>query len=543
MKITRRHFMQMTAGAIALSCAAGQNSFAAAGKKDNRPNILLILADDMGYSDAACYGGEIHTPNLSALAEKGLRFTQHYSTGRCWPSRACLMAGYYAQHIQRDVVGKIKKKDRPSWAPLLPELIKPSGYRSYHSGKWHIDGTPLGGGFDRSYGDCDASRFFGSKPWQEDNLKAPVQKGQEYYSTIAIADHAIACLQLHEKQHPDKPFFQYVAFYSPHFPLQAMQEDIDTYRGTYAEGWDVIRQRRWERMTKMGLINCALSARQPDVFPRWNLTPKELKEKVGPGEEPQAVAWDTLTEEQKKFQAAKMEIHAAMITRMDNEIGRIVEQLKKMNAYENTLILFASDNGASAEQIIRGGGHDPSAAMGSAKSFVCLGPGWSTAANTPFKLHKSWNHEGGISSPLIAHWPKGIEYHGQLRHDPSHFIDIVPTIMELAEAPFPTLSKDGKKAPARSAKSLIPAFQKDGSVVHEYLWWAHDNNRAIRQGNWKLSARNKDGGATGPWELYDLSVDRCEMNDLASKYPDRVDQMAKLWQKTVDDFQKDLSSK
>lgn len=412
----RREFLRNCSAALAGVSATGSLASCASqphGTRDrNKPNVLLIMADDMGYSDAECYGGDVSTPNLSALARNGVRYTQHYSTGRCWPSRACVLTGYYAQQIRCDSMKGIRRGARPSWAPLLPEMLKPYGYRSYHSGKWHVDGAPEEGGFDRSWGreglEVDWDRFFNTTRWKEGKLSAPVDEGQPYYSTVAVADHAIACLKLHKKKHPSTPFFQYVAFYSPHFPLHALKKDIDKYRDAYLEGWDVIRDRRLKTMEEMGLLDCELSERQTDAVPPWNLSPGDLKSRIGEGEAPQAVAWDSLTEAQKRFQATKMAIHAAMVDRMDAEIGRIIDQLKAMGEFEDTLILFASDNGASAEQIIRGDGHKKSVAPGSAESYLCLGPGWATAANTPFELHKHWTHEGGIASPLIAHWPNGI---------------------------------------------------------------------------------------------------------------------------------------
>lgn len=506
----------------------------------HQPNFLVILADDMGYSDAECYGGEVRTPNLSRLATHGLRFAQHYSTGRCWPSRACLLTGYYAQQIRRDAMAGVKVGQRPGWAPLLPQKLRPLGYRAYHSGKWHIDGTPQAGGFDRSWGaersGCDWDRFFDSQPWEEDGVRAPIEAGQDYYSTIAIADHAIQCLKLHQQQHEAQPFFQYVAFYAPHFPLHALPKDIEAYGDSHSVGWDKARRRRWQCMREMGLVNCALSERDTETVPGWNLEPEQLQTRIGPGEAPRAVAWADLTEEQKAFQARKMAIHAAMITRMDLEIGRILQQLKDMEAFDNTLILFASDNGASAEQIIRGDGHDPNAPLGSAQSYLCLGPGWSTVANTPFRLHKHWNHEGGISSPLIAHWPQGIAARGELRHDPSHFIDITPTILELAGVKPAPESVQGT-APFRPGQSLVPAFARDGQIQHEQLWWCHAGNRALRQGDWKLSAR---AGGQGDWELYDLRHDRCEMNDLADTHPEKVTQLAQLWEDMAARFRSTL---
>ena len=540
MQITRRDFIRKTAGVLALAAAPPFIANAAAPNKPPKPNILLIMADDMGYSDAECFGGDVHTPNLSALAANGLRFTQHYSTGRCWPSRACILTGYYAQQIRRDKMPGIEMGDRPPWAPLFPELIKPHGYKSYHSGKWHIDGEPTDCGFDRSWGrhksGCDWDRYFSSKIWTEDDVKAPVKPEDQYYSTVAIADHAVQCLKLHRRRHADKPFFQYVAFYSPHFPLHALKKDIDRCRDAYLEGWDAVRQKRWKRMKQLGIINCPLSDRHPDIVPSWNLKPAQLEEQIGPGEAPHAVAWDTLTQEQKRHQATKMAIHAAMIHRMDAEIGRIIRQLKDMGAYRNTLIIFATDNGASAEQIIRGDGHDKSAPPGSAKSYLCLGPGWSTAANTPFRLHKHWNHEGGISSPLIAHWPDGISAKGQLRHDPSHFIDFAPTVLDLAGAAWPKTYK-GEKVPAHPGTSLVPTFTKDRSLAQRTLWWCHRGNRAIRIGRWKLTMR-RDNAKT--WELYDLETDRSEMNDLTATFPDIAAILADKWKEIADQFRKDL---
>ena len=542
MKLTRRDFIRRTAGTLSMAVLPGLVTNRARAEESTKPNVLLILADDMGYSDAECYGGDIRTPNLSALAASGLRFTQHYSTGRCWPSRASILTGFYAQQVRRDTMPGIKMGKRPAWAPLLPEMLKRYGYHSYHSGKWHIDGKPTDGGFERSWGGersgCDWDRYFNSKPWKEDGVSPPVEPGRDYYSTVAIADHAIQCLKLHKRDHGDKPFFQYVAFYSPHFPLHALRKDIDSYRKAYLDGWDIIRQRRWERMKQMGIINCPLSGRDADIVPSWNLKPDQLKARIGPGEAARAVAWETLTQEQKRFQATKMAIHAAMITRMDLEIGRIIRQLKQMDAYQNTLILFASDNGASAEQIIRGDGHDPAAPMGSAKSYLCLGPGFSTLANTPFRLHKHWNHEGGISSPLIVHWPEGIRAKGELRHDPSHFIDIVPTVLEVAGGVRPETSDD-IRGPESPGRSLVPAFARDGVVRHESLWWCHKGNRAIRMGDWKLAAKD---GEKGKWELYHLKIDRCEMNNLASEYPEKVEQLAKRWEDIAQGFRESLKN-
>jgi len=541
--LTRRDFLKMTGAGVASVALGGCLNLQKTGTgrtNGDEPNIVLIMADDMGFSDARCYGGDVDTPNLDGLAAGGIRFTQHYSTGRCWPSRACILTGYYAQHIRRDTMPGIQMGERPGWAPLLPQLLKPAGYRCYHSGKWHIDGEPTESGFDRSWGrhkfGCDWDRYFSSEIWTEDGIKAPVEAAERYYSTVAIADHTIGCLKLHARNRADEPFLQYVAFYSPHFPLHALRKDIDRYRDTYFVGWDVIRRQRWKRMKQMRIINCGLSEREEDIVPHWNLTGEELEQQIGGGEVPWAVAWDSLKEEQKRFQATKMAIHAAMIHRMDAEIGRIIAQLKEMGAYHNTLIAFASDNGASAEQIIRGDGHDKSAEPGSAKSYLCLGPGWSTAANTPFRLHKHWTHEGGISSPLILHWPAGISARGELRHDASHFIDFAPTVLEIGGVRWPKEYMN-KEVPEHPGMSLVPAFAKNGAVRHKNLWWCHRGNQAIRAGEWKLTMRSRN---EEKWELYNLKTDRCEMNDLSSRFPDKLRNLAKQWNEVADGFREDL---
>jgi len=501
------------------------------------PNFLVIVADDMGFSDVGCYGGEIRTPNLDKLAANGLRFTQHYNTGRCWPSRASILTGYFAQQVRRDTFEGTKggtTGKRPKWAPLLPNFLKPLGYQSYHSGKWHIDGNPVKEGFDRSfeYGDSD-HHFISAKAMEK--MEQPLQpvKPEGYYSATAIADNAIRQLREHGEKSPGKPFFSYVAFIEPHWALQAPEEDINRYRDAYLKGWDQMRDERWKRMKEKGIINCELSKLDPDVIPGYNMSPDKLKKDIAPGEVGRAVPWDTLTEEQKRFQATKMAIHAAMVDRVDQEIGRILDQLKAMNAYENTVVMFVSDNGASAEQMIRGSGHDKTVPPGSAKSFLCLGPGFSSAANTPLRLHKSWVHEGGISTPLIIHWPEGIKARGELRHDVSHLVDISATLLELAGGKWPD-QWQGITIPPKPGRSLVPAFTKDGTVTHDYLWWYHDNNRALRSGDWKLVSKNKKG----PWELYDLKTDRCEMIDLSGKHPDKVNELAGKWKQCEENFMK-----
>lgn len=487
-----------------------------------KPNFLIIVADDMGYSDPGCYGGEIQTPNIDTLAAGGLRFTQFYNTARCWPTRACILTGYYAQQVRMDP----PKGRLPAWAQCMPQYLKPLGYRCYHSGKWHVSGVPrpvADAGFDRSYVLHDHDRNFNPRLHQEDDHDLPaVQKNSGYYTTTYIAEHAIRCLKEHAEKYPDQPFLEYLAFTVPHFPLQAPPEDIARYRDRYLQGWDVMRQQRWQRMREMGIVNCALSALEPNV-PRH--TGKALMDKLGPGEIGYAAPWNELTDEQKRFQATKMAIHAAMVDRMDREIGRVIQQVRAMGALDNTVIFFFSDNGASAEILVRGDGHDQSAPPGSAASFLCLGPGFSSFSNTPFRRHKIWVHEGGIATPLVVHWPAGISARGELRHDVGHVIDLLPTVMELAGVPadrIPLLPG----APPLPGRSLVPAFARDGAVKRDFVFFSHQGNRAIRMGDWKLVSAASDDNV---WELYDLSRDRCEMNNLASAEPERVKMMAQRW--------------
>lgn len=498
-----------------------------------RPNILVLFADDMGYSDLGCYGGEIATPNLDGLAKNGLRFTQFYNTARCWPSRAALLTGYYAQQVRRDTVPGIRSGGqgvRPGWARLLPDMLRPAGYRSYHSGKWHVDGPRLAGGFNRSYSLEDQNHFFAPQNHFVDDQKLPATPPDSgRYATTMITDYALAFLREHAEHHGGTPFFSYVAYTSPHFPLQALPQDIAKYRDKYLQGWDSARQARWERMKSMGLISCGLSALERDVGPPYAFP--DAIEKLGPGEANRPLPWNELTDEQRRFQADKMAIHAAMIDRMDQEIGRLLEQLRAMGALENTLILFASDNGASAEIMVRGDGHDPTASPGSAETYLCLGPGFSSTANTPFRRHKTWVHEGGISTPLIVHWLNGIAAKGELRHNPSHLIDVVPTILEVAGGKRPEMW-EGKPVPKPPGKSLVPVFAKDGTVAHDWLWWLHEGNRAVRVGDWKLVA----AGADSPWELYDLKRDRGESRNLASTQPEKVRELERVWTTQRDEF-------
>ncbi len=494
-----------------------------------RPNVLFILADDLGFSDLGCYGGEIQTPVLDGLAGRGLRYSQFYNTGRCWPSRTALLTGYYPQQIGRDAAPGIKGGNsgkRPPWAPLLPGYLKKAGYRCYHSGKWHIDGSAIKGGFDHSYCLNDHDRFHSPKRHTEDDQQlAPVERGTGHYCTSDIASRAIKYLKEHETEHKEKPFFAFVAFTSPHFPLHALPQDIARIGDRYAPGWDAIRQRRWERIQALGLVKGRLSEVERDLGPPAYRP--ESYEILGENEVLRPVPWDSLTAAQKEFQQTKMTLHAAMVERMDRDIGRVLDQVRSMGAFEDTLIMFMSDNGTSAEILVRGDGHDHEAAPGSAGSYLCLGPGWSTSCNTPFRKHKTWVHEGGTHTPFIVHWPMGIRARGELRHDPGHIIDLFPTVMKVTGAGAP----DPAPVPL-PGRSLAPTFAADTHWPRE-LWWHHAGHSAMRVDDWKITAV-KDG----KWELFDLAVDPTESKDLAAARPEKLRSLEAAWDAMLAEFKK-----
>jgi arylsulfatase A-like enzyme len=529
---TRERWSAWVAVAVAVWVGAGQGRLLEAAQP--RPNVVVILADDLGFSDIGCYGGEVQTPHLDSLAEGGLRFTQAYNTARCWPSRAALLTGFYAQAVGRDSLPEINgtalrgggRSRRPAWSPLLAEMLSDAGYRCYHSGKWHVDGDPREQGFDRS---LDAlgrgqSNFFDHEGVREDGQ--PIQGGDDFYITDAIGEHAVRCLSDHAAGHADAPFFHYIAFTSPHFPLHAPQEVIDRYRDVYREGWEQARQARYDWLRGHGFVKSPLADVERDLGPPYAFD--DVLPGIGPQEVNRPVEWASLTNEQQAFQSLKMAIHAAMVDVMDQQIGLVLAQLRDMNVLDNTLVIFASDNGASAEMMIRGEGHDPTAAPGSRKTFLCLGPGWSTTANTPFRRHKTWTHEGGIATPLIVHWPAGITTRGGLRQSMVHLIDITPTVLEVAGLK-PPAEHGGVPMPPMQGRSFAETLADDRSI-HEELWWCHEGHRAVRVGNHKLVAARGE-----PWELYDLANDRCETMNLASKMPGRVAELEAAWTRIAEE--------
>ncbi|MCF7956948.1 MAG: arylsulfatase [Phycisphaerae bacterium] len=552
---TRRAFLQSfswTAASLVISsCSRPEVKFSGPSSDSKRPNILLIMADDMGYSDIGCYGSEIQTPHLDQLASNGLRFTQFYNAARCCPTRASLLTGLYPHqagigHMMTDKKLPGYQGDLNTRCVTLAEVLKGAGYATYMSGKWHVTkhkdpgssrhNWPCQRGFDRFFGTIHgAGSFYDPNSLTRDNTQIVPHK--DFYYTNAIADNAIDFLAGHHQKQPEAPFFMYVPFTCPHWPMHALPGDIAKYKGRYDKGWDALRAERYERMIQMGLVD-----------KNWPLTPRDTH----------VPSWEDA--EMKEWHAGRMEVYAAMVDNMDQNIGKIIAHLKKMGQLDNTLIFFLADNGGCAEEFGSGGAIRPDPAKpvelqpmapgelqtamrpkvtrdgrpvrsgrgvmpGPADTFVAYGLPWANASNTPFRRYKHWVHEGGIASPLIVHWPGGIKKdHGEFRQQPAHLIDIMTTCVDVAGATYPTVYK-GHEITPMEGRSLTPAFDDNDPIDQDAIYWEHEGNRAIRVDNWKLVAK----GARGPWELYDLKKDRTELNDLAEKYPEKAKELAGKW--------------
>ena len=494
---------------------------------DPRPNIIVILGDDIGYSDIGCFGGEIATPNLDALAAGGVRFTQFYNTARCCPTRASLLTGLYphqagvgymtdrAPYSANAMINEWYAGDLRADTATIAEVLRGSGYATYAVGKWHVTkdieeeasrhNWPLQRGFDRFYGVLPgAANFFTPVHLTRDNTRIKYDSDPEYpekdfYLTDAFSDHAVKFVNSHAKQQPEKPFFMYLAYTAAHWPMHARPKDIAKYKGKYDSGYTPVRQARLEKMRKLGLLD-----RSSQLSPQFG-------------------DWGKV--ERKEWEARCMEVYAAMIDNMDQGIGRVLAALRATGQLENTLILYLQDNGACAENI----GRNPPAAKGPApmpgpaETWIGYGEGWANVSSTPFRLYKHYVHEGGIGTPLIAHWPRGIKRQGELEHQPGHLIDVMATAVDVAGAKFPA-ERDGKTILPMEGRSLVPAFAGK-TIQREALFWEHEGNRALRIGDWKLVAK----GSGGAWELYDMKRDRTEMNDLASAQSGRVKEMVATW--------------
>lgn len=520
---------------------AATGAATAFGAADPRPNVIVILSDDIGFSDLGCFGGEIATPNLDALAAGGLRFTQFYNTARCCPTRASLLTGLYphqagvgymtdrAPYSARAMINEWYAGDLRPDTVTIGEVLRGAGYGTYAVGKWHVTkdieedasrhNWPLQRGFDRFYGILPgASNFFRPPALQRDNTRIKYDADPEYpvkdfYLTDAFNDHAVKFVNEHARLQPGRPFFLYLAHTAAHWPMHARPEDIAKYKGRYDGGYTPIREARYQRMKEMGLVD-----------PAWGLSPQ----------------WgDWSTVERKDWEARCMEVYAAMIDNMDQGIGRLVAALRATGQFENTLILYLQDNGACAEPYGRnppagkakGKTKAPLPMPGPADSNVGYGEGWANVSNTPFRLYKHWVHEGGISTPLIAHWPRGIKSEGRRAgergrfvHEPGHLIDIMATCVDLAGGHYPA-ERAGRKVQPMEGRSLKPWFSTPDRTSPRTLFWEHEGNRALRMGDWKLVSKGPDG----PWELYDIPRDRSELHNLAAAQPARVQEMVREW--------------
>ena len=492
-----------------------------------RPNILYIVADDLGFSDLGCYGGEIRTPNLDQLAFNGVRLTQFYNTGRCCPSRAAILTGQYPHrvglgHMTTNDLGKPGYRGVvSSEAQTIAQVLQSAGYRSFMAGKWHL-GTPdpTKHGFEEFYGTLvSAKRFFDPEHLVRTpaNRAARTYPAGEFYATDAVTDHALDFLKL-ARQTPDQPWFLYLAYNAPHFPLHAPQDEIARYKDRYHHGWDALREERLGRMKSLGIV--------PD---ETQLSPRSHWRNYGETKTGVNPAWDTLPADRRADLARRMAIYAAMIDRMDQQLGRVINDLTGNGELENTLIVFTSDNGAcfewdpfgfdivsSNQNILHTGKMLDE--MGKPGTFHSVGSGWANASNTPWRMYKHFNHEGGIASPGIIHWPRGLTVEsGTIIHSPAHIIDLMPTAITVSGAKY-----DGDL----SLPGISLTDQINKNPRRRTLFFEHQGNRAVRQGRWKLVALDDQ-----PWELYDLNADRTEVNDLAGRHPERVRRMSARWDK------------
>lgn len=499
-------------------------SFTAFGQLAKKPNIIIIMADDMGWSDIGCYGGEIQTPNIDKLAKKGVRFKQFYNTGRCCPTRASLLTGLYAHkasvgHMAEDP----EKPDQTHWGTpgyqgflnrnsvTIAEVLKTNGYNTYMAGKWHVgmnekEKWPLQRGFDRFYGMlAGATSYFrpqGGRGMWLDNEKISVPENPDYYTTDAFTDYGIKFLK---EQKNDNPYFLYLAYNAPHWPLHAKEEDIERFKETYKVGWDIIRKQRLEKQIKLGLID-----------KNWSFSERDSRVRT----------WEKLSETEKDTVAYRMAVYAAQVHAMDFNVGKLLHYLEETKTFENTLIFFLSDNGACAENYHELGSNnfkrinDPN--FGGAVSY---GIGWANASNTPFFEYKVKPYEGGIATPMIVHYPKKFKNQGTNTNEVGHLIDIMPTIVEVAGATYPQKFHNGNEIYSMQGKSLVNVITKNSKLNREYLFWEHQDFCAIRKGDFKAVKKISDF----KWQLFDLKADRTERYDISLKHPELVKELNDKW--------------
>ncbi|MFT6807872.1 MAG: arylsulfatase A-like enzyme [Saprospiraceae bacterium] len=522
---------------LVLIYACKENS-AEVDKKSQRPNIVIIMADDLGYSDLGCFGGEIQTPNLDALAQKGVRFTQFYNASRCCPSRASLLTGRYPHQVGMAKNGQTLSPN----AATIAEILKKEGYSTGMTGKWHLSRTkplknkeeqlqllahrrdtsifaplesyPYQRGFDEHWGVIWGVVNFFDPFSLVHNGEAIKEVPDDFYMTDFISDKSVELInQFHEDKNP---FFLYIAHTAPHWPLHALPEDIEKYKGVYDDGWEALREKRYQGLIEQGII----------VSDSAPIVPNES-----------AKRWVDCKE--KDWEARHMEAHAAMVDRIDQGIGRVIDKLKETNEYENTIIFFLADNGASPERYLKPGFDRPSQMRngdkilyrnydrpGSENTWGYIGAAWAGAINAPFRYWKKESFEGGACSPLIVHWPNGLKSKDNtINKGISHIMDILPTCLELAgiENPKKTIGED---LLGIEGSSIMPLLRQEKESIHDMLFWEHEGGRALRINDWKIaSLKNHE------WELFDLSIDRTESNNLASQYPQKVTQMEDIWKR------------
>ena len=499
-------FIRIT-GAMILSLTA------ASGNADERPNILIILTDDMGFSDLGCFGGEIETPHLDSLAAGGLRFTEFYNTARCWPTRATLMSGRYSNKLGPSQV-------------TIAELLKKAGYNTGMVGKWHLgmnpkkDG-PIQRGFDSFYGTMTGAGSFWDPYTLTRNTEAAEPDGDDYYYTDKIGSEAVT--QIKDFVKSDKPFFQYVAFTAAHWPMHAPEKSIQKYLKRYEGGWDQLRQERYARMLKMGIIDKE----------RWPL----------PEREPRVNDWETV--DHKAWHIRNQAIYAAMVDHMDQAVGRIVTALKRTGQFENTLIIYAHDNGACPEHLSGNGWNTANNILAKAKqegqivavgdiydvpmggplTYGSVGHNWAHAQNTPMRRYKSNVHNGGACTPAIMHWPDGLKTKpGSITAERGHVVDLMATCLELAGTSYPEKFADKTLDPHES-KSLVPVLNGGSNTRdHAYLF-NHSGTHAVVSGDYKIVREGKR-----PWALYNLAKNRTETINLAKKLPQVVEDLSEIWE-------------
>jgi arylsulfatase len=499
---------------------------AVAAPEMRRPNIVVFLVDDVGFSDIGCYGSEIPTPNLDRLAAEGVRFTQFYNTARCSPTRASLITGLYPHQAGMGWLdGKAEPESKGFHGKLLPrcvtiaEVLRDAGYFTAMTGKWHLGQqngcVPWERGFMRSLNSRFGEVYFpheddrpGTKMLYLNGRELPKDSPEiaiggkgEWYSTDLFTDWGLKFID--EARAEKKPFFLYLAQGAAHFPLRAPEEVIAKYRGKYMAGWDTLREQRYAKQKQLGIID-----------PQWPLAPRP----------PESPAWDTREPDRKKRFDEMMAVYAAMIDRIDAAMGELVAGLKERGELDNTLILFLSDNGGNAEGSPVGVTNGPGP-IGSPQSNVLLGMNWATLCNTPFARYKHFTHEGGISTPLIAHWPAGIAAarNGALEKQPGHLVDIMATCVDLAGAKYPA-EFEGNKIEPRQGVSLRPAFDGKPLGRTQPIFWEHEGNKAVRDGKWKLVMRHRE-----PWQLFDMEADRTEQHDVIKEHPEIASRLESAW--------------